>query len=114
MKSSKIWGTTQLLHKTPTTELHWIEAKAGYQCSRHKHRIKHNLFAVHTGRLMIQVWREGLAVPEETILGPGEAMVVEPGLVHRFLCVEDCSATEYYFCEIPGEDIERLDQGGKA
>ena len=40
MKSGKVWGITQLVHSNSSFEFHRIEANAGGQCSKHKHKHK--------------------------------------------------------------------------
>lgn len=115
MKSGKVWGQTELIHKNGFLEFHRIEFKAGAQCSEHQHRFKWNGFFVETGKMLVRVWQDNdqHGLIDETLLSAGEWTVVKPGLYHQFVGVEDGVAFELYWAEFNHEDIVRRTVGTK-
>ena len=118
MKSGKVWGTTQLVHSNSSFEFHRIEAKAGGQCSKHKHQHKWNGFFVESGSLKVRIWKETPSLlagesthVDETVLGPGDFLMVKPTEYHQFEAVEDTVAFELYWAEFNHDDIVREDHG---
>lgn len=86
MKTGKVWGTTELLLRTPVSG----SAQATYRrqrtlCSIHMHQFKHNAFVVQSGRLVIEVQKNDYALVDRTKIGPGELATVKPGEYHRFV-----------------------------
>ena len=110
-KKGKIWGTTQRLFKSGSAEGHYIEARAGGYCSRHKHQTRTNQFFVVEGRLAIALWEAADQI-DITILGPGEQATVPIGQDHLFMALMDTRAIEIYEARSMSEDIERKWQGG--
>jgi mannose-6-phosphate isomerase-like protein (cupin superfamily) len=111
-KNGKVWGDTSCLLANGAVELHHINFKAGYRCSRHMHQTKANFFRVETGKLIIRVWMKDYDLVDETILGPGDFTIVKPGLEHEFEAISDGSAIELYWAELDHGDIVRADHGG--
>lgn len=93
-------------------EIHRIEFRAGYRCSKHHHQSKSNWFYCITGKLIIRVWQTDYDLVDETVLGPGEHTVVKPGLDHEFEGLEGGVALEAYWAELQHHDIIRTDHGG--
>ena len=114
MKQGKVWGETFLLFKKNNTEFHRIKVNKGAYCSKHKHACKYNSFFVERGKLRISVWKTDYDLIDETILGPGETMIVSPGEYHQFHAIEETVAFELYWVELDGNDIQREDCGGSA
>ena len=112
-KKGKIWGTTQLLFKSGSTEVHHIEARAGGYCSRHKHQTRTNQFFVIEGLLAIALWEAADQI-DITILGPGEQTTIPIGQDHLFVALEDTKAIEIYQAKCMAEDIDRKWHGGLA
>ena len=118
MKSGKVWGITQLVHSNSSFEFHRIEAKAGGQCSKHKHQHKWNGFFVESGSLKVRIWKETSSLlagesthVDETVLGPGDFLMVKPTEYHQFEAEEDTVAFELYWAEFNHDDIIREDHG---
>lgn len=118
MKSGKVWGITQLIHSNSSFELHRIEANAGGQCSKHKHQYKWNGFFVESGSLKVRIWKETSSLSagesthiDETVLGPGDFLMVKPTEYHQFEAEEDTVAFEMYWAEFNHDDIIREDHG---
>lgn len=118
MKSGKVWGITQLVHSNSSFEFHRIEARAGGQCSKHKHQHKWNGFFVESGSLKVRIWKETSSLlagdsthVDETVLGPGDFLMVKPTEYHQFEAVEDTVAFELYWAEFNHDDIVREDHG---
>lgn len=114
MIEGKLWGTTRTLQANAVFSLHAAEVKAGFRCSRHLHRHKHNGFLVVSGQLSVRVWPEGgPAGGDVTALGPGDWTDVPPGVWHRFECQADTLLIEAYWpAGVDGADIVRADIGG--
>ena len=106
----KCWGRTRLLFHFNSVELHLIEAKPGYRCSRHYHTTKWNRFAVISGVLNVRIFGDGRI--DETIVGPGQVTDVPPGVLHEFEALEDAVAVECYWVALDPQDIVREILGG--
>lgn len=107
----KVWGRTTLIAETETTSVHSLEILPGGFSSKHRHRIKRNLFFIISGAVKISVWR-GKKWPDETILRAGETIEVEPGIWHKFEALEESRLIETYTVHLEHPDIERADTGG--
>lgn len=121
MKSGKVWGITQLVHSNSSFEFHRIEANAGGQCSKHKHQHKWNGFFVESGALKVRIWKETSSLMagdsthiDETVLGPGDFLMVKPTEYHQFEAIEDTVAFELYWAEFNHNDIKRRSSGKKT
>jgi quercetin dioxygenase-like cupin family protein len=108
---SKVWGTTSLLFRHNSVEIHRIEGKAGGFCSRHHHRSKYNKFIVESGKLSVKIWR-GDDV-QTHILEPQQILIIDPGEWHQFEIIEDKTvAYEVYWTALDTTDIVRDGVGG--
>lgn len=110
MTEGKVWGKTQLIFAIPGFELHRIEAKQGGYCSMHKHESKENWFYVLSGRLRIEIEREGGT--DIVDLSAGDSTTVGFGKWHRFHALEPTEALEGYWSEMNPQDIVRRTLGG--
>jgi len=111
----KIWGTTKLLFKHCDVEIHRIEVQKNAYCSKHLHNHKYNLFFVENGKLKITIFRTdaGKIIEDCTELAIGQSTIVEPGLYHQFLAIDNTIAFEIYWQSTDiGEDIVRESLGG--
>lgn len=108
----KVWGHTQRLFCANNVQVDRLFARAGFQCSRHKHTAKANMFFVETGRILVRTVKDGLA--DETELGPGQSTVVKPGDEHQFVAITDAEVLEIYWVTLDPDDIVRSTQGGQA
>ena len=115
MKTEKIWGVTELIHKTPFTEMHHLSIIPNAWCSIHKHQYKHNLFYVLSGELYIGIFTDDGAIKDVIRLGMGERLVIQPNVKHKFAThSQPCECIEIYYPEPLSEDIVRADVGGKV
>lgn len=112
MIQGKIWGSSELLLRTPLIEIHRLEVNPNSHCSNHVHRFKWNLFYVLAGRLEIHVEKD-YGLTDVTELGPDEITTVKPGESHWF-ATNDSGARvlEIYYPESLSEDIVRKSVGG--
>jgi mannose-6-phosphate isomerase-like protein (cupin superfamily) len=111
IKQGKIWGNTISIFSKNNVEIHRIEAKEGFMCSKHKHEHKFNAFFIEKGKLKIQVWKKDYPLIDQTIISDGEMTVVKPGEFNFFYAIEDTVAYEIYWVEIQSDDITREDCG---
>lgn len=109
----KIWGLTSELFRNNSVEIHRIEGKKGFKCSKHKHIHKYNMFYVESGILKIRIWKNAYDLVDTTIVNPQQSTVVKPGEFHRFEVLQDCVAFEIYWVVLDADDIVRQDHGGK-
>lgn len=114
MKQGKVWGTTELLLKTPFIEVHKLAILPFMCCSLHQHKFKHNAFYVSTGLLLVEVHKFDYDLIDKTSLRSGEFTTVKPGEFHRFATTEEgMTGIEIYYPEGLSEDIIRRGVGGK-
>lgn len=110
----KIWGSTQEILSKNNVEIHRINAKKGFHCSKHKHEHKYNAFFVEQGVLRVTVWKNDYDLVDETILSNQQMCVVYPKEYHMFEALEDTVAYEIYWVEISKNDIVRESCGGQT
>jgi mannose-6-phosphate isomerase-like protein (cupin superfamily) len=115
---AKPWGSTELLFFDGRSQINRISIVDHGYSSRHLHANKVNVFVVLSGRLVVSTFlidRHKERLDREVILGSGQSVVIEPGVVHRFLALEPTEAIEAYFSrqgEVKLDDIERFDSNG--
>lgn len=110
MKQGKIWGQTAVIESNPQIEVHRIQIDLGGKCSKHVHQVKWNGFLVLSGQIIVRVWQPNGLV-DETTLHPGDYTKVPPGQYHQFQCVHKADALEFYWAQMPAEDIDRETTG---
>jgi hypothetical protein len=107
----KPWG--RVMH---ILDVSVLQTEAGYQCSRHYHEHKINLFGVVSGSVVITEWEEGDRT-RHTILRPGDTYSVGAKVVHWFGVIESGMIVERYTSAegqpVLAADIYRWDEGGK-
>jgi mannose-6-phosphate isomerase-like protein (cupin superfamily) len=110
----KIWGEVSHFFASDHAAVSHLRVKAGYQCSRHIHLQRANMFSVLSGQLIIEEWRPKLWFFH---LVPGESHTVPSGILHRFRVLESGEVIEVYWPDRGGivllDDIQRLDEGGR-
>jgi len=111
MKTGKVWGTTEMIHKNGVLEFHRIEFDKGAKCSEHEHKNKWNGFFVEAGQMLVRSWKADQSLIDETILYAGEFTMVKPGEFHQFEGLESGVAFEIYWAEFSHEDINRRTSG---
>jgi mannose-6-phosphate isomerase len=91
---AKPWGHELIFANVPGAftgkELH---VRAGQSLSLQYHEQKEEMLAVRSGRIQLEI---GPSVDEldRIVLGPGETVHIEPGVVHRTTALEDSVVLE--------------------
>ena len=91
---AKPWGHEMIFANVPGAftgkELH---VRAGQSLSLQYHEQKEEMLAVRSGRIQLEI---GPSVDEldRIVLGPGETVHIEPGVVHRTTALEDSVVLE--------------------
>jgi mannose-6-phosphate isomerase-like protein (cupin superfamily) len=102
-------------------EIHWahteryvgkiLHINAGHALSLQYHVKKDETVYVQRGRLRYEIERDGVMTTLD--LGPGDALHVTPGTIHRMTAVEDTDVLEASTPEL--DDVVRLqDRYGRA
>ncbi|MFH1831684.1 MAG: hypothetical protein ABH827_02665 [bacterium] len=88
-----------------------------YHCSMHCHKIKEETFYVISGKVLLELEQEDIKT--KRILMPGDIQHIVPGLLHRFIGLEDSEIIEFstfhmdedsYRTSISGKiDLDKLD-----
>jgi len=104
----KVWGDTQLIFKTDNISIHRLHIKAGGYCSIHHHEMRHNLFSLEQGELIVRQWG-----PDEiTTLVARQTLVVKAQRRHQFEAVTPVVLYEIYYATVNQDDIVREALGG--
>jgi quercetin dioxygenase-like cupin family protein len=95
-------------------EIHWavseryvgkiLHINAGHALSLQYHKLKDETVYVHSGTLLYEIEIDGVLTRRE--MGPGDAIHVPPGTVHRMTAIEDCDVLEASTPEL--NDVVRL------
>lgn len=113
MIAGKVWGSTELLLKTPIVEMHLMKIKPNSHCSLHAHQYKINAFLVLRGSMTVEVHKNDYDLIDHTTLTEGQVMEVLPNEFHRFVTSDvACVCVEIYYPEVLSTDIIRKDVGG--
>ena len=110
MKQGKVWGETEEIFNNGIVSVNHLKIKKGGYCSEHRQVKKSNIFFVIAGNLTIEIWRNG--AKDETVIWPGEASTIDPGVFHRFKALTDVECLEIYEVRLTESDIERRTVGG--
>jgi len=83
----------------------------GRKCSWHYHKLKDEVFYVHSGKLLVK-FSEGdsLESADEVMLLPGDNFHVHRGLRHRMIAIEDTELFEFSTQHLD-EDSYRIEKG---
>jgi oxalate decarboxylase/phosphoglucose isomerase-like protein (cupin superfamily) len=91
----KGWGEERWLHNDELYCGKILVVKGGKHCSLHYHQLKTETFYVATGRVRMELTdlagaRQDPPVIREVFeMGPGDTLLLKPGMVHRFTGLED-------------------------
>jgi quercetin dioxygenase-like cupin family protein len=84
----------------------------GNKCSWHYHKIKDEVFYIHSGKLkVLYSYEEDIKKASETILEKGDNFHVPVGLIHRMVALEDTEMYEFSTTHYD-EDSYRVERGG--
>ena len=73
----------------------------GKKCSWHYHKLKDEVFYIQTGKVRVlysnddAIYKNGVLVANEIILGPGDNFHVYRGLRHQVIALEDTELFEF-------------------
>lgn len=69
----------------------------GFQCSLHYHQIKHETFFVQSGKVYMEYGEIGVVSSTFhcIVMNPGDIIVIEPWITHRFTGIEDSEIFEF-------------------
>ena len=63
--------------------------RKGFRCSLHHHKIKDETFFVNKGKVLME------CAGSRLIMMPGDTILIEPGMKHRFTGLEDSEIFEF-------------------
>jgi mannose-6-phosphate isomerase-like protein (cupin superfamily) len=112
MKIDKPWGYEDIVYVGPRYVFKKLFMKKGESCSLQFHREKHETVLVFSGLIKIEFGPNAEALAAEEF-GPGETLVLDPGVVHKMTALVD---SVYFEASTPElEDVVRLeDKYGRA
>jgi len=102
----KTWQFPQYIRKGWGHEM-WIVNKEEYcgkllffnkgkKCSWHYHKLKDEVFFLHSGKLLVRLSDEDdIEKAEESIMNPGDALHIYRGLRHQMEALEDSELYEF-------------------
>jgi len=88
----------------------------GKRCSWHYHKLKDEVFYVQSGKIKVRysdgdiMYKHGILMAEEKILGPGDNFHVYRGLRHQMIAIEDTELFEFSTQHFD-EDSYRIKKG---
>ena len=114
-QEEKLWGMNYIMHIDNVFQACHITIKKGGFCSNHRHTHKWNQFYIISGKLAVELFKDGDKTPYSILyLGPNDSIKVMPGVNHKFHAMEDTEAIEIYSVNVSEEDILREDTGGMS
>jgi mannose-6-phosphate isomerase-like protein (cupin superfamily) len=63
--------------------------RKGFRCSLHYHKLKDETFYINKGKVLMECGGQTL------VMGPGDALLIEPNTKHRFTGLEDSEILEF-------------------
>ena len=118
--SDKPWGVSVRSYLDDYVQIEWIKVyRTGYS-SIHLHKRKLNIFSVHSGVLIVRIFKkisgEHRCTSART-LRAGDIYQVPKGVLHQFYAKTDVSATEVYLSvggyKLDPNDIVRATNNGR-
>jgi len=107
----KVWGRELTLVNNQHYCSKLMEALPNFQCSLHKHNIKHETFFVLQGVLGVQFGNDPSKLTTE-FKGVGDPLAVPPGLWHRFWAVDGPCLFLEVSTTHSDQDVERAEPSG--
>jgi len=101
----KPWGFEIWYAETAEYAGKLLHISRGRRLSRQFHRVKEETIYVHSGRLQLDIGRDGEI--EAIELGPGESYHLPPGTVHRMTAIEDTDVLEVSTPQL--DDVVRIE-----
>jgi mannose-6-phosphate isomerase len=102
----KPWGHEIVFARTDHYSGKVLFVRKGEQLSLQFHRKKDEVIYVHKGRIELEIGDPGGALDVE-VVAPGKAFRIAPGVVHRWLALEDAVVLEVSTPEL--DDVVRLE-----
>jgi mannose-6-phosphate isomerase len=107
MKVDKPWGHELIWAETDAYVGKLLHVNAGQSLSLQFHRVKDEAWLIQAGRAKLELGREGDAVLQVEVVGPGACFHYPPGTVHRVTAVEDTDILEVSTPHL--DDVVRLE-----
>ncbi len=101
----KCWGRNTEVFKNDSVSVNYLELVKGGVCSWHFHRHKNNTFYLISGKVLIKTEHN------ETVLEPGNSLLIGAPLKHQFEVLENSKMIEVMWVEYNPFDIVRETQG---
>jgi len=117
MKVDKPWGHEEIWARTDRYVGKVLFVRAGCQLSRQYHEVKDETMRVESGKIELELDAYGAIDAKRRrdllTLGPGDAIHISPGTIHRLRAVEDSRVYEVSTPEL--DDVVRLeDEYGRS
>ena len=104
----KGWGHELWIHNDEKYCGKLLSFKKGKKCSLHYHKLKHETFYLHSGKLKC-IFIEG-DTTDLIVLNPGDIKEIPPGLIHQMEALEDTVMFEFSTQHFD-EDSYRIERG---
>ena len=101
----KCWGANTEIFRNDSVSVNFLNLVKGGVCSWHLHQHKYNTFYLISGKVVI---RTELG---ETVLNPGNSILVSAPMKHQFEALEDSGLIEIMWVSYDQRDIVRLVEG---
>jgi len=113
----KGWGEERWLHNDELYCGKILVVHEGKRCSLHYHQLKTETFYVQQGRIRMELTdlKAGRETPpvilEEFEMGPGDTLLLKPGMVHRFTSLDGDAHIFEFSTQHFDADSHRIEKG---
>jgi mannose-6-phosphate isomerase-like protein (cupin superfamily) len=104
----KVWGEEHWIVNNPEYCGKKLIIKKGFRCSLHLHKIKHETFYVHSGRVLME-HRE-----TSKILYAGDTITIDRNDLHRFTGLDDLNEIFEFSTQHFEDDSYRMIESGEV
>ncbi len=100
----KVWGSEEwIVNRDYCGKI--MNLKKGFRCSIHYHKIKDETFLFLKGKVLLELENE------KRIMKPGEVVLIEPGVKHRFTGLENSKIIEFSTHHEDGDSYREVESG---
>jgi D-lyxose ketol-isomerase len=113
----KGWGEERWIHNDELYCGKILVVNEGKRCSLHYHKLKTESFYLQQGRVRMELTdlegghQSPPVIREVFEMGPGDALLLKPGLVHRFTSLEGDAHIFEFSTQHFDEDSHRIEKG---
>ena len=113
----KGWGEERWIHNDELYCGKILVLKRGKHCSLHYHMLKTETFYIQAGQLQMELTdleharREPRVIREQIIMNAGDALLLKPGMVHRFTGLADETLIFEFSTQHFDDDSHRIETG---